>query len=73
VLKQLDIQNRQMNCSVSLAGLVVIGCRDRRVFVFNKALERQKIVEVPESVHCMAVLKNEMLAIGMTDGNVMLF
>ena len=52
---------------------MVVGCRDRRVFVYNKALERIKIVEVPESVHCMSVLKNDVLAVGMTDGNVMLF
>ena len=36
VLKTLDIQGRQMNCSAELRDHVVIGCRDRRIYVFNK-------------------------------------
>lgn len=36
VVKQLNIQGRQMNCSVVTVDRVFIGCRDRRIFIYNK-------------------------------------
>ena len=72
VVKQLNIQGRQMNCSVVTIDRVFIGCRDRRIFVYNKfTLELQKTIEVPESVHCMCTLNDfSQVGVGMTDGHV---
>ena len=74
VMKTLNIQGRQMNCSVVTLDRLFVGCRDRRVFVYNKfTLELQKTIEVPESVHCMATINDfTQVAIGMTDGHVMI-
>lgn len=74
VMKTLNIQGRQMNCSVVTLDRLFVGCRDRRVFVYNKfSLELQKTIEVPESVHCMATINDfTQVAIGMTDGHVMI-
>ena len=74
VVKQLNIQGRQMNCSVVTVDRLFIGCRDRRIFVYNKfTLELQKTIEVPESVHCMATLSDfTQVAVGMTDGHCMI-
>jgi len=74
VLKSINIQGRQMNCSVVTSDKVFIGCRDRRVFIYNKfSLELLKTLEVPESVHCMCTLSNNTeVAIGMTDGHVII-
>ena len=73
VLKTLNIQGRQMNCSVVTNDKLFVGCRDRRVFVYNKfSLELIKTMEVPESVHCMCALNDfTQVAMGMTDGHVM--
>lgn len=65
-----------MNCSADLTDYLVIGCRDRRIFVFDKhsaELERIKVIETPESVHSITVIRDEtIIVIGMTDGNIML-
>ena len=72
-IKTLNIQGRQMNCSVVTVDRLFIGCRDRRIFVYNKfSLELLKTIEVPESVHCMCTLNDyTQVAVGMTDGHVM--
>lgn len=58
-IKTLNIQNRQMNCSVVTIDKIFVGCRDRRVFIYNKfSLELLKTIEVPESVHCMTTLNH---------------
>ena len=74
VMKVLNIQGRQMNCSVVTVDRLFIGCRDRRIFIYNKfSLELQKTIEVPESVHCMCALNDyTQVAVGMTDGHVMI-
>ncbi len=36
ILRTLDIQNRQMNCSLVTADFLIVGCRDRRIFVFGR-------------------------------------
>jgi len=63
-----------MNCSVVTVDRLFVGCRDRRIFVYNKfTLELQKTIEVPESVHCMCALNDfTQVAVGMTDGHVMI-
>ena len=69
---RLNIQDRQMNCSIEVGGLLFIGCRDRRIFVYNNdSLELMKVIEVAESVHCMCTFK-DLLVVGMTDGNLLL-
>jgi hypothetical protein len=56
-IKTLNIQSRQMNCTVVTIDRIFVGCRDRRVFIYNKfSLELLKTIEVPESVHCMTTL-----------------
>ena len=62
-----------MNCSVVTVDKLFVGCRDRRVLIYNKfSLELLKTIEVPESVHCMCTLSDfTQVAIGMTDGHVM--
>lgn len=58
-VKMLNIQGRQMNCSVVTIDKVFVGCRDRRIFVYNKfSLELLKTIEVPESVHSMCTLND---------------
>ena len=48
-----------MNCSVVTVDKLFVGCRDRRVFIYNKfSLELLKTIEVPESVHCMCALSD---------------
>lgn len=63
-----------MNCSVVTADKLFIGCRDRRIFIYNKFnFDLLKTLEVPESVHCMCVLNNGTeVAAGMTDGHVII-
>ena len=63
-----------MNCSVITNDKLYVGCRDRRVFIYNKfSLELLKTLEVPESVHCMCTLSDfTQVALGMTDGHVMI-
>lgn len=63
-----------MNCSIVQANRLFIGCRDRRIFVYDQnTLALQKIIEVAESVHCFCRLKNgKLLGVGMTDGNILL-
>ena len=63
-----------MNASVVTLDRIFIGCRDRRIFVFNKhSFELQKMIEVPESVHCMCALNDfTMVAAGMSDGHVLI-
>ena len=63
-----------MNCSVLTNDKLIVGCRDRRIFVFNKFnLDLLKTIEVPESVHCMCVLNNSSeVAVGMTDGHIII-
>ena len=63
-----------MNCSIVIGQRLFIGCRDRRVFVYDKyTLELDKVIEVAESVHCFCALKNDtQIAIGMTEGNVLI-
>ena len=62
-----------MNCSAVTVDKLFIGCRDRRIFVYNKfSLDLLKALEVPESVHCMCLLNdNTQVGVGMTDGHVM--
>jgi hypothetical protein len=36
ILRTLDIQNRQMNCSLVTADSLIVGCRDRRIHVFGR-------------------------------------
>ena len=62
-----------MNCSVVTVDKLFVGCRDRRIFIYNKfSLELVKTIEVPESVHCMCTLNDfTQVAVGMTDGHVM--
>ena len=63
-----------MNCSLDLFDQVIIGCRDRRLFVLSKSLDILKVVEVPESVHCLCSLKDQtQIAVGMTDGHVIIY
>lgn len=73
IIKSLNIEGRQMNCSVVTIERVFVGCRDRRIYVYNKfTLELQKTIEVPESVHCMCSLNDfSQVAVGMTDGHIM--
>ena len=61
-----------MNCSMVADQRVFIGTKDRRIFIFNKYnLEQEAIIEVPETVHCMCLLKEmQQVAVGMTDGHV---
>ena len=48
-----------MNCSVVTIDKLFVGCRDRRIFIYNKfSLELLKTIEVPESVHCMCTLND---------------
>jgi hypothetical protein len=63
-----------MNCSLIVGDKLFIGCRDRRIFVYDSfSLELQKVIEVAESVHCMSAIKQDtMIAVGMTDGNVLI-
>ena len=62
-----------MNCSAVTVDKLFIGCRDRRIFIYNKfSLDLLKSMEVPESVHSMCLLNdNTQVAVGMTDGHVM--
>ena len=62
-----------MNCSAVTNDKLFIGCRDRRVFIYNKfSLDLLKVMEVPESVHSMCLLNdNTQVAVGMTDGHIM--
>jgi len=54
VLKTLNIQGRDMICSLVVHDRVFIGTKDRRIFVFGKRnLEHLGTIEVPEAVHCM--------------------
>lgn len=64
-----------MNCSIIAGDFLLIGCRDRRVFVYQRfTLELSRIIEVAESVHCMCTLHGDkQVAVGMTDGNVVVF
>ena len=64
-----------MNCSIVAGDYLFIGCRDRRVFVYQRfTLELSRIIEVAESVHCMCTLHEEkQVAVGMTDGNIVVF
>lgn len=73
-LKTLNIQGRQMNCSVITMDKLFVGCRDRRIFVYNKfSLELIKTIEVPESVHCMCTICDyTQVAVGMTDGHIII-
>lgn len=72
-MKSLNIEGRMMNCSVMTADKLLIGTRDRRIFIFNKfSLELKKTIEVPESVHCMTALNEcSQVAVGMTDGHIL--
>ena len=72
-MKVLDIQGRQMNSSIVTIDRIFIGCRDRRIFVFNKFnFELVKMIEVPDSVHCMCALHDyTQVAAGMSDGHLM--
>lgn len=73
-LKTLDIQRRQMNCSVVTLDKIFIGCRDRRLFVFHKFnLQLVKVVELPECVHCLCTLRDySQIAVGMSDGHIVI-
>ena len=63
-----------MNCSILVDDRLFIGCRDRKIFVFEVAsLILVKTIETPESVHCLCSFKsNRLLATGMTDGYIWL-
>ena len=63
-----------MNCSIVTADKIFIGCRDRRVYIYNKLnFDLLKTLETPESVHCMCLLNNGgNVAIGMSDGHVII-
>ena len=64
-----------MNCSIISGKRLFIGCRDRRIFVFDKdTLVAQNIIEVVESVHCFCSIKEgSQIAVGMSAGNVIIF
>ncbi len=60
VYKQLNIQQRQMNCSIVVGERLFIGCRDRRIFIYDvETLKLDKVIEVAESVHCFCSMKND--------------
>ena len=63
-----------MNASVVTVDHLFVGCRDRRIFIFNKfSFEHVKMIEVPESVHCMCALNDyTKVAAGMSDGHVLI-
>lgn len=63
-----------MNCSCVTSDKIFIGCRDRRIFIYNKlTFDLLKTLEVPESVHCMCKLINGIeVAVGMSDGHVII-
>ena len=63
-----------MNSSVITLDYIFIGCRDRRIFIFNKfSFELVKMIEAPESVHCMCTLHDfTKVAVGMSDGHIMI-
>lgn len=63
-----------MNCSCVTVDKLFIGCRDRRIFIYNKlTFELLKTLEVPESVHCMCLMSNGVeIAVGMSDGHVII-
>ena len=63
-----------MNCSVLSKDKLFVGTRDRRIFIFNKfSFELVKMIEAPESVHCMCTLHDfTMVAVGMSDGHIMI-
>jgi hypothetical protein len=59
VLKTLNIQGREMNCSIQTEDRVYIGTKDRRVFIYTKKnLDYLGVIEVPETVHCMCCLED---------------
>ena len=62
-----------MNCSLMVNGMVIIGCRERKVYVFSSTLQMQKVIDVPESVHCLCAMnQQQVVCVGMTEGHVML-
>ena len=63
-----------MNSSTITLEYIFIGCRDRRIFIFNKvSFELVKMIEVPESVHCLCTLQDfTKVAAGMSDGHIMI-
>jgi len=74
VLRTLNIQGRQMNCSAVTADKLFVGCRDRRIFIYKKlSLELLKTLEMPESVHCMSPINGfSQVVVGMTDGHIVI-
>lgn len=72
IIKTLNIQGREMNCSIVTQDRVYIGTKDRRIFVYTKRnLDYLSVIEVPETVHCMCNLEDQTkVAVGMTDGHV---
>ena len=74
VFRTLDIDGRQMNCSVTVGDRLLVGCRDRRIFVYDKrSLDLEKVFEVNESVHSMCAFKQDSLvAVGMSGGYVLI-
>ena len=74
VFRTLDIDGRQMNCSVTVGDRLLVGCRDRRIFVFDKrSLDLEQVFEVNESVHSMCAFKQDSLvAVGMSGGYVLI-
>ena len=63
-----------MNSSVITLDFIFIGCRDRRIFIFNKfSYELVKMIEVPESVHCLCTIHDfTQVVAGMSDGHIMI-
>ena len=63
-----------MNTSIVTVDRIFIGCRDRRIFIFNKSsFELAKMIEVPESIHSMCSLEDyTKVAVGMSDGHVLI-
>jgi len=48
-----------MNCSLVQPDFVIVGCRDRKIFVLSRPnLEQVTEVNISESAHCICLVKN---------------
>jgi hypothetical protein len=57
VLKTLNIQGREMNCSIETDERVYIGTKDRRIFVYGKRnFDHIGTIETADGVHCFCLI-----------------
>jgi hypothetical protein len=72
ILKTLNIQGREMNCSIVSEERVYIGTKDRRIFVYgNRNLNHLGTIECADGVHCFTLIDQmNKIAVGMQDGHV---